>query len=907
MKKNDLILLSSLASYSYLFYNQSPGINFFLLTIILILLLQARDGIYKNIFNLSYWLSIAGSIVSAACVVLYGNTLSSLANILSLSLVAAFSVEKSSSLIFAGLYSLYSYISAIAMMFIDWTAKQKKKSLEGKKSGLKLFLFLIPIIISFIFFFLYREANPLFKNFTSTISFDFITWSWVRFTLLGFVLLYGFFYHRRISLLTEKDLKAQNNLSPANFSSEKNTLLGFNVDLSNEFMSGVILFSLLNILLLFVNVLDFQYLWLTNSLPEGLNFSESVHQGIGTLITSIILAVLIILVYFRGNINFYSSGRTIKVLAYIWVLQNAFMILSTVMRNQLYINEYSLTYKRIGVYVYLLLCLIGLFTTIIKIASAKSNWYLFRSNSWLFYGVLIISCVINWDRMISEFNLLNSKTLDRDYLIRLSSSNTDQLLASSHLGIDSMETSAVTLNNLHRKTYYFLSSYQKKEWKSWNREDEMIYNNILALEKNKKILSLNLSNSTIASLTPISGFRNLKKLDLTNNWFKALPELKSFPLLEALDLSGNGIDSIQKIPVNATLRDLNLSNNRIQDYYALANLQGLESLNISNNKTRTLNSLPSLPKLKSLDISQNNPGHLFILQRFPSLTVFKMNYISPVFIATLPPLTNLKELELDHTDISCPDEKAINCISTLTGLNRLRLSSNRIQNIYLANQELFDFDKKAEKLADLKGYIPTSVKELDLSSNQIQYSDGLERLPDLITLDISNNGLKEILSVAYCNRLEKLSLGSNAVEKINSLSTLVNLKSLSLENNKIIDLKALDNLIQLNYLNLSGNSIEDITALGKLTNVTELFLNDNINLSSLASLKNMTKLEVLNISNTQVIDLSPLYELKNLKALYCSGIQQVKLDELKRRLPNLEINKTNNNNYEYDTAVPVNY
>ncbi len=69
-------------------------------------------------------------------------------------------------------------------------------------------------------------------------------------------------------------------------------------------------------------------------------------------------------------------------------------------------------------YIYLLLCLIGLTTTFIKVARQKSNWFLFRKNSWAFYGVFIAACFFNWDGIIVNYNCKNFKALEFDYIDR---------------------------------------------------------------------------------------------------------------------------------------------------------------------------------------------------------------------------------------------------------------------------------------------------------------------------------------------------------------------------------------------------------------------------------------------------------------------------------------------------------
>ncbi|HVD98036.1 MAG TPA: DUF4153 domain-containing protein [Cytophagaceae bacterium] len=898
MKKNDLLLLAAVILYSYLFYQQYAGINFLLFNIGLISLLTAKNGLYKNLLNRAWWYTVAGSFFSSLCILLYGNTLSVIANIVSLSLVAAFSVERNSSLFFAAIHALYSYLASVIFMIKDWIRIQKSKINQPTAKSFKLFMFTIPFFVFLVFFFLYRESNPLFKNFTSQLNVDFITWAWIQFTFLGFILLYGYFYHRPLASLANRDLRAQSRLFRENFSTNNNTLWGININLSNELSTGIILFALLNILLLVVNVLDFQYVWLSHSLPEGMSFSESVHQGTDMLITSILLAVLIILIYFRGNLNFYTSGKTIRLLAYCWVAQNAFMILSTMLRNHLYIQEYSLTYKRIGVYVYLLLCLIGLVTTFIKIMQAKSNWYLFRANSWLFYAVLVLSAAFSWDRIITEFNLAHSKTLDRNYLIHLSSANTDQLIGGASMSIKEKDMNTQTLNSLHRKMFDFLELHDQKEWKSWNAEDQSVHANLLAMRNDPALSELWLFANGIHTLAPIRSFTKLKKLELADNQLDSLRELSSFPMLESLNLNSNNLHSIQKMPVLKNLSELTLSQNSLREYSALKNLPHLKKLDISHNIGQTLNSLPVLTELHTLDVSGNKLGHLSILRRFPNLHILKMNNIDKQTLETLPMLPGLTELELRNINLEGQDEKLICAISDLKNLKSLTLSSNNLQNLYMIPNELFTIRKNTEGLAAVLSKLPASVNYLDVSYNKITSLHGIETMPHLDSLDISSNELTDISSIEKCTSLEMLLLSRNRINSVEALHSLSKLKSLSLDNNNIQNVNALKSLTALNYLNLSANQISDTGPLAKLTNLTYLNLSGNENLTTLTPLEGLTNLKELDITNCNIPDLSPLYKLGKLEKLYCTLLDQAQLKALQQRLPGLKIN-----DFGYDTSV----
>jgi hypothetical protein len=71
------------------------------------------------------------------------------------------------------------------------------------------------------------------------------------------------------------------------------------------------------------------------------------------LILSILLSLGILIYYFRSNQNFYPKNGFLKAAAYLWLVQNAVLSVSVLIRCGYYISEYGLAYKRIGVVIFL--------------------------------------------------------------------------------------------------------------------------------------------------------------------------------------------------------------------------------------------------------------------------------------------------------------------------------------------------------------------------------------------------------------------------------------------------------------------------------------------------------------------------------------------------------------------------
>jgi hypothetical protein len=617
MKKNDWILVISVLAYSLLFYKQLAGLNFLLFNIILLIGLIVKN---TSIIKDKKWILLAsGTLITSTCVAYYSNALSITANIISMGILSAYSMSRYSSLIFAFLFSMYSIALSSVFICIDWIKRiTTKNELKPNKQTRSILLIIIPMIVTSIFFVMYRDANPIFNDLMNKINFDFISFSWILFTLGGILLMYGFYSHKSIRVIADFDKNGNNHLIEKNHKSFE--FLGKEISLPDEVFSGKLMFILLNILLLFVNILDAKFLFVDHKLPKGISPSAFVHQGTNTIIFSILFAIIIILFYFRGSLNFYKNNTLLKIFAYAWIVQNVFLLVSTMMRNNIYVFDFGLTYKRIGVYIYLGLCIIGLILTVIKIAKIKSNHFLFRANAWVFYAVLILSCLVNWDHLITHFNMTTSKNLEKKYLLHLSYTNIPALI---QLRNDTITFNDAKLNtddsyddeyrynnelnfseNLDRKIYLFLQDRNQRNWKSWYAENDVIYNAILKQCKQSNDLSISLYRMNLANVDTIPAYADLKSIDLTNNSITDLSSLKQFKNVTRMNLSNTLINTIQDIDYFQKLEFINLSETPLDDYTPLLKLVNMKEIivskNISKNDLELLRSKMTTTKIEAM-------------------------------------------------------------------------------------------------------------------------------------------------------------------------------------------------------------------------------------------------------------------------------------------------------------------
>lgn len=637
MKKNDWAIIISVLLYSILFYEQEAGINFFIFNISLVGLLLYRNWqLIKN----KVWFSVAaGALISSFFIFMYGSALAIWANLFSLFILSALSINPKTSFLTSIFLSICSIGASCVFMFIDWVNRKSRQITETYKRPfyVKLFLIIVPFFIAVLFFFFYQSSNPLFYDFTKNINLDFISIGCILFTIGGLLLLYGFFHNRTIRGISDKDESAVLDLSPD--SASRKNFLNSLMRTDTENLSGIILFCMLNCLLLILNVLDINYFLFDGQLPKGVNHKAFVHDGIGTLIASLVVAIIIILFYFRGELNYYKNGKWLRVMAFLWIAQNAFMIFSAAYRNNLYIEESGISYKKIGVYVYLILTLIGLTTTFIKVVKRKTNWYLFRMNAAVCFYFLVIGCMFNWDIIITDFNIKKytgeHKKLEKYLLLDLSYKNLPQLLTLPDSAANRDDHNARDYYNFSRGTYYynfksglaaklynFMEEYNKLEWQSICMEKKRVYNDLFMIRN--QVRSLEFQYFYERSLKPLAMFSELRELHMKAVNLTDLSELKQFPKLEKLNLSDSGLDTLDKLPPFIYLKELDLGNNNISNIAILNKLINLEVLDISgpNNHIKSYGALLGLKKLKVLRIGKITTEGLAVLQRtFPNVKI----------------------------------------------------------------------------------------------------------------------------------------------------------------------------------------------------------------------------------------------------------------------------------------------
>ena len=186
------------------------------------------------------------------------------------------------------------------------------------------------------------------------------------------------------------------------------------LDLDSERKIGMLTFVLLNLLLLvFILVFNYEQFFQVDT-DRLANLSADTHNRVNVVILSIVMAVLLLMLYFRSYFNFDDKSLLLKKLAKMWIILNSLLVLSAFIKNTEYIYHWGLTYKRLGVYAFLILSVIGLVFTYLKIEHRKTNYYLFNQMIWYFYGTLLLCSFVNWGYIGTFYNIKVQKVSDFD-------------------------------------------------------------------------------------------------------------------------------------------------------------------------------------------------------------------------------------------------------------------------------------------------------------------------------------------------------------------------------------------------------------------------------------------------------------------------------------------------------------
>lgn len=500
--KDRILVLISAVLITLLFYKQTLGLNLLIFELLVLVWLYVSKQFELKGLNLLT--SLTGVVLTAFFTVIHHSLLSYIVNFsvffIFIGVVIAPEIR---SFLNSILLSISNFGSS-QVKFFQQFFKEKKKSKSIFYSLRKSRIYLIPMLILLLFIVIYSWSSPKFSEVLSEIASSIQEALNFLFAQIDLNILYTFFLGLIISnfifirVVDQSVLSNELGKSDLLFRSRITTKRNFKaLALKNEYLSAIFLFFGLNVLILLLNITDIRYVWF-NFEWTGEYLKQFVHTGTYFLIFAILISIVLVLYFFRNNLNFFQKNKWLKYLCYIWLIQNALLAISVSIRNLYYINHFALAYKRIAIIFFLLLVIYGLYTVFMKVRDRKSNFYLLRTNTFSLLLVLIIASGFNWDKIIAQFNFRNADKsfVHLDFLSNLSNSaltDLDKPLDSlSKMDIEQTEKYAfkssssfgrertyMTPENYFHKINYrkiaFKKEWESKSWLSWNYAEAKAY------------------------------------------------------------------------------------------------------------------------------------------------------------------------------------------------------------------------------------------------------------------------------------------------------------------------------------------------------------------------------------------------------------------------------------------------
>ena len=411
MKKYQIILASSLI-FTLLFYNESIGVN---LAIFALLLTGLICYFFQDRFTeRTHLILVVTSVLSCLAFAWYGDFASFLA--LSMSVLFLQFKTQDKKLKIVQIFPLV-FLNAFTtlgrvFMFSQWLPERKIHNNFTKKL---VAYFIIPAIFLIVFFTAYSFGSSHFSSLLTDYTLDIDIVEVVLIGILGFYISFSFWNYWVPEVCYEKNELLNNDFN--NIAEIKNQQTFSFLDLDFERKSGEVTLVLLNfMLLIFIITYNYEQFF---EVVKNPNLSADTHERVNSVIFSIIMAVGLILFYFKGGFNFDKKAANLKKLAKIWIVLNGLLIVSTFIKNSEYIAVQGLTYKRLGVYAFLVLAIIGLVFVFLKITKQKTNAYLANQMVWYFYGTVLICSFVNWGNLITNYNISVNKCADPMFLSTL--------------------------------------------------------------------------------------------------------------------------------------------------------------------------------------------------------------------------------------------------------------------------------------------------------------------------------------------------------------------------------------------------------------------------------------------------------------------------------------------------------
>ncbi|KAM0263785.1 hypothetical protein ACHAQJ_001103 [Trichoderma viride] len=278
------------------------------------------------------------------------------------------------------------------------------------------------------------------------------------------------------------------------------------------------------------------------------------------------------------------------------------------------------------------------------------------------------------------------------------------------------------------------------------------------------VRQLKVSNNMLTELTSWDHLIHLQYLDISNNEVKSLSALKRLIHLRSLKADNNLLTSLDGLDSHDGLLTLRARNNLIEELdFSGIKWERLADLDVASNRITSVQGLHLLPALSQLDMSDN---------QLQTLVFDKAN-------------RTLRKLDISDNDLESLDIRYLgnlqtlhadgNCISRISGFRHVRrmdslslreqrgeepleldflTSACEIRKLFLSGNYLGSFTLKAD-------FLNLQLLELANCGLEVLPEECGQLMPNLRTLNINFNAIRDLSSLRFIPRLKKLLAAGN--------------------------------------------------------------------------------------------------------------------------------------------------
>lgn len=490
--RKSLLVLGAIL-FDVFFWDQLQGVNLLIWTLFVVAVVIGEASEARR--SPAFWAVALGALLAAAGTTGYGSGVAKLVAWASLALLVGFANQPQVRLLSNALLTGVANGGRVLAALLRQLRAVRLMSEPLRRAWYYGRLLIVPGVLLQIFHVLFIAANPRYAVLVGHVGewlathldwlFSRISVPHVLFFLFGLILTAGLIFRVAVPWFSAWEtgrtefIRRYRRPRLPQLPTAYAPLTTGTMALRKEYLAALAALVLVNGLLLIVNIIDVQWLWFGFVPGPKFDLAQFVHEGTYVLILSILLAMAVVLYFFRRNLNFYArAGHRLRPLATVWVVQNAVLAVSVGLRNYYYISHMGLAYKRVGVYAFLFLTLFGLATVLLKIWQRRSAFSLVRLNAWAVYTVLLLLALGNWEIWMARFNLQPrfAAYLDEEFLLEMPDRVLPELARHrSAFPMQQMAGGEAVGTVLDYRIQQFLRTYPERGWQSWNYADHQAY------------------------------------------------------------------------------------------------------------------------------------------------------------------------------------------------------------------------------------------------------------------------------------------------------------------------------------------------------------------------------------------------------------------------------------------------